>query len=56
MNEHAQNAGTTGEPAATAGLYGRARMGAMLAVSLSVMMALLDYAIANGAQSGKAHD
>ncbi|GFE92736.1 MFS transporter [Acetobacter persici] len=56
MNEHAQNAGTTVEPAATAGLYGRARMWAMLAVSLSVLMALLDYAIANVALPDIARD
>lgn len=47
MNKLAQTADGASGPGLPTGLKGRARALAMLAVSLSVLMALLDYAIAN---------
>ncbi|KXV71954.1 MFS transporter [Acetobacter cerevisiae] len=56
MNELAQPAGSSSQTKSTDGLFGPARTWAMLAVSLSVLMALLDYAIANVALPDIARD
>ncbi|MFT9014970.1 MAG: MFS transporter [Acetobacter sp.] len=51
-----QSAGQSSSPGVHQGLYGPARNWAMLAVSLSVFLALLDYAIANVALPDIARD
>lgn len=57
MNERAQaGVKSTSQPETADGLSGAARTWAMLAVSLSVFMALLDYAIANVALPNIARD